>query len=85
MGVNNTKNKMVDLNDHLFEQLERLNDDDVKDDRLKQEISRAKAMAGLASQIIQNARVTVDAAKAFNEGLIKKFPQMLGIEANEEV
>lgn len=82
---NNTKNKMVDLNDHLFMQLERLNDDDLKDDKLKAEIARAKAMSGIANQIINNARVSVDAAKAFNEGLIKRFPAMLGIEAHEEI
>lgn len=85
MAKNKTKNKMINLNDHLFEQMERINDDNLKHEELQQEIARAKAMGGLASQIIQNARVSIEAAKAFNEGLIKKFPPMLGIEANEEI
>lgn len=76
---------MVDLNNHLFEQMERLNDDDLKGDDFEREITRAKAMSGIASQIIQNARVSVEAAKAFNEGLIKKFPPMLGMEGREEI
>jgi len=82
---NNTKNKMSDLNDHLFMQMERLNDEDLKGEKLKEEIVRAKAISGIANQIINNARVCVDGMKAFNEGLIKKAPQMLGFEINEEV
>jgi len=82
---NNTKNKMIDLNNHLFEQMERLNDNDLKGEAFEKEIARAKSMSGIASQIIQNARVSVEAAKAFNEGLIDKFPAMLGIEKREEI
>ena len=82
---NNTKNTMVDLNDHLFLQLERLNDEDMKEDDLKREIARAKAVSGVANQVINNARVCLDGMKAFNEGLIKKAPRMLGFEVNEEI
>lgn len=39
------KNKLVDLNNHLFEQLERLNDDELTDADLEKEIKRSKAMA----------------------------------------
>jgi len=82
---NNTKNKMADLNNHLFLQLERLNDEELKGEELKEEIVRARALSGIANQIINNARVCVDGMKAFNEGLIKKAPQMLGFEVNEEI
>ncbi len=82
---NNTKNKMADLNNHLFMQLERLNEEDLKGDALKEEIVRAKAVSGVANQIINNARVCIDGMKAFNEGLIKKAPPMLGFEVKDEV
>ena len=82
---NNTKNKLADLNNHLFMQMERLNDDDLKGEDLKREITRSKAMGGIANQIINNARICIDGMKAFNEGLIKNPPAMLGFEPHEEV
>ena len=78
------KNKLIDLNNHLFEQMERLNDDDLKGENLGQEISRAKAMSFVASQIIGNAKLALDACKAINDGLIKSAPKMLGVGADEE-
>lgn len=58
-----THNKLSDLNDHLFEQIERLNDPELKGAKLLEEISRSKAMAGLATPIVSSAKVYVDALK----------------------
>jgi hypothetical protein len=66
------KNKLSDLNNHLFEQLERLNDDDLKGEDLKSEIERAKAMSEVAAQIVQGAKVAVDAAKLVTKGFLTK-------------
>lgn len=82
---NNTKNKMADLNDHLFMQIERLGETDLGGDKLKEEIRRAQAVGSIANQIINNARVCIGGMKAFNEGLIKKPPLMLGFEVNDEI
>lgn len=53
------KNKLVDLNNHLFEQLERLNDDDLSDAELEREMKRSRAMAGIASNIVANAQLAI--------------------------
>ena len=74
------KNKLINLNNHLFEQLERLSDEDIKGDKLAEEINRAKAISQVAGQIVGNARLALDAKIAINEGLIQSPPEMLGIE-----
>jgi hypothetical protein len=73
------KNKLSDLNNHLFETLERLNDDKIKGDVLRDEIERAKAIAGIGGQIVGAAKVTLDAIKLVAAGHIRKedMPLML--------
>ena len=57
------KNKLTDLNDHLFMQLERLNDESLTGGALEQECTRARAMADIATHIIANANTQIAAAK----------------------
>ena len=47
------KNTLGDLNNHLFAQLEKLGDDDLKGDELEAEIRRSEAMAKVGEQIIK--------------------------------
>ena len=51
------KNKLSDLNNHLFAQLERLGDEGIKGDELKDEIERGKSMASVAKEIVSNAKL----------------------------
>jgi hypothetical protein len=74
------RNKITDLNNHLFAQLERLNDEQLKGDKLAQEIERGKAVAAIAQQIVVAAKVTVDAAKLLErtgKGITKNDLQLI--------
>ncbi len=74
------KNKLIDLNNHLFAQLERLSDEDTTGEKLNEEIERSKAVAVVAKMVVDNARLALDAAKAINDRSIVNAPVMLGIE-----
>jgi hypothetical protein len=74
------KNKLMDLNNHLFAQLERLSDEDITRDGLDTEINRTRAICLVSTQIIENAGLALRAYKAINDGLIKDAPGMLGME-----
>lgn len=73
------KNTLGDLNNHLFAQLERLSDEDLKGDDLQEEIGRAKAINQVASQIIANGSLIIEAKKLVSEGLVQddKLPKLL--------
>ena len=57
------KNKLADLNNHMFAQLERLNDEDLTEDQLANEIERSKAVTGISKTIIDNAKLALEGAK----------------------
>ena len=63
------KNKLSDLNNHLFVQLERLNDEDLTEEQVQKEISRARAITEVANSIISNAKVVLEASKFIEESL----------------
>ena len=56
------KNTLVDLQNHLFELLETINDQDLKGDDLDQEIKRSLAANELAKTMVQNGALMVKAA-----------------------
>lgn len=57
------KNKLTDLNNHLFAQIERLGDEDLSADDLKKEIERSKAITSVSSQIVSNATLALSAER----------------------
>ncbi len=57
------KNKMSDLNNHLFAALERLNDEDLTPEQIETEVSRSAAMTKVADTIIESANTSIRAAR----------------------
>lgn len=56
------KNKQIDLDNHLFECLERLNDESLTEEQLEAEIKRSRAVASVAAQINQSRANSLRAA-----------------------
>ena len=61
------RNTLSDLNNHLFAQIERLGEEDISEEKLQQEIGRAKAINGVAKNIIQNAKTALEGVKFTKE------------------
>lgn len=86
-GLELPRNTLGDLNNHLFAQLERLGEEDLKDEELQKEIGRARAITGLASQIIANGTLVLKGThlqleygvegEGGNGKVEKKLPKML--------
>ena len=74
-----TQNKLSDLNNHLFAELERLGDEDLAGDALIEEINRAKAITEVAGKVVENASLVLKAQIAVNDSMRAdmKLPPML--------
>lgn len=55
------KNKLSDLNNHLFAQLERLGDEDLTSEKIADEVKRADAIVSVADSIVRNADLQLKA------------------------
>lgn len=55
------KNKLTDLNNHLFAQLERLSDEDLTPEQVLNEAKRADAVVAIADQIVRGADLQLKA------------------------
>lgn len=78
--MTNKNTTLLDLNDVLFEQLQRLNNPELKGDALETELNRANAVSNVAKTIISNADLVLKAQVAKDEklGSYAKLPNLLG-------
>ena len=79
------KNKLTDLNNYLFEQIEKLNDDDLTDEELDKQIKKAEAIQNISETIIKNSELTMKVAfKAAEYGVvnIEQFKHFLAEDKN---
>jgi len=71
------KQNLADLNGYLFEQLDRLNDDNLKGEELNAEIERARSVAGVAKTVIDNARLVLSVQKSYDIEIGTEKPKLL--------
>ena len=78
------KNKLSDLNNHLFAQLERLADESMTAEGIEQEAKRAEAIVNVADQISRNADLQLKAAKLFADHGAQILPMLPQIGKAQE-
>ena len=61
------KNTLSDLNNYLFESLERLMDDDLTQEDIEKEIQRSRAVTTVAQTVIQNGELALKTMQHLNE------------------
>lgn len=75
------KNKLSDLNNHLFAQLERLSEEHLSPEDIEKEVRRTDAIVSVSDNIVRNADLQLKAAKLFaehGEKVIQHLPQIGG-------
>ena len=80
------KTTLVDLNNYLFESIERITDDDLTDEQLEKEIKRSDAVQKIAKTIIENGHLALNARKHIDDqgGGQKVDLPMLGITSENK-
>ena len=73
------KNTLSDLNNYLFESLERLMDDDLSGEELDRAIQRSRAVTDVAEALIHSGELSIKAAKYKTEyGKSADVPKLIG-------
>jgi len=78
------KNKLSDLNNHLFAQLERLSDEDLTPEKIDSEVKRGRAVVAVADQILRHASLQIQAAKLVANHGAKMLPHMPALGGTPE-
>ena len=78
------KNKLPDLNNHLFAQLERLSDEDLTPEQIEQEVKRTDAIVAVSDQIVANANLQLKAVKIIADHGDRFKPHLTMIENKAE-
>lgn len=79
------KQSLVDLNSYLFTELDRLSNEDLTEEELQTEISRAKAITDVSEKVISNASLVLKAEELRYEcmGRDFKMPKLLSSDSGE--
>lgn len=74
------RNDLQALNDYLFEQIERINDDELVGEELDKAITKAETINKLATTLVSNANLQLKAYQEFGKKASNGVSNMLGIE-----
>ena len=78
------KNTLGDLNNYLFETLERLLDDSLTEEQMQREITRSHAVTSVAETVIHNGELALKTMQHLNEyrtdGKLAPVPKMLEVK-----
>lgn len=77
------KNKLTDLNNHLFAQLERLSEEDLTPEKIATEVQRTAAIVDVAEQIVRNADLQLKAVAILSQHE-RMRPHLTMLEAPKE-
>lgn len=78
------KTTVKDLNEYLFETMDRLSNDTLDEEQLDMEIKRAEAMTKVAGAVIENAHLQFKAYELAKEyGANVQMPALLGMNPEE--
>jgi hypothetical protein len=76
------KNKLSDLNDHLFAQIERLANEDLTPEKIETEVRRGNAIVAVADQVLRHATLQVQAAKILSDHGIDPTSHLPHVDRN---
>lgn len=62
------RNKLSDLNDHLFMALERLNDEELNSEQLDNELKRVHGISSISREIIHSSNLIYKVAVSMGKG-----------------
>ena len=73
------RNTLSDLNNYLFEELERLTDESLTEEQLHREVLRSKSVQSIAQTIVNNAELALNTMKQiYEQGDKPDLPPVLG-------
>ncbi len=79
------KNKLTDLSDYLFEQIERINDDSLTGEKLDEQIKKTEQINALAENIIKNGELQYKVmVKAADYGIVNNKQMKFLLSGNKE-
>lgn len=77
------KNTLTDLNNYLFEQIERLNDDSLTDEQVQRELNKTDRIVKIAEKAIEIGELELKAVQHMDEygygRKHQKMPKMLEV------